>query len=77
MDFAGAATPLGPNDITAAAAALQCEPGAVRAVCDVESAGGGFLADGRPKILFEAHIFSGLTRHRWDEGHPQDALSSA
>jgi N-acetylmuramidase len=24
----------------------------------------------RPKILFEAHVFGRLTRHRWDEAHP-------
>ena len=70
MDFAGAATPLGPNDVAAAASRLQCEPAAIWAVCDVESAGGGFLPDKRPKILFEAHIFGGLTRHRWDAAHP-------
>lgn len=70
MDFAGAATPLGPSDVANAAASLQCEPAAIWAVCDVESAGGGFLPDKRPKILFEAHIFGGLTQHRWDGTHP-------
>lgn len=29
----------------------------IRAVSSVESAGGGFLPSGRPKILFEGHIF--------------------
>jgi hypothetical protein len=29
----------------------------LRAVIDVESGGDGFLPDGRPKILFEGHIF--------------------
>ncbi|HWD56882.1 MAG TPA: N-acetylmuramidase family protein [Stellaceae bacterium] len=76
MDFTGAATPLGPDDIAAAAAALQCEPAAVWAVCDVESAGGGFLPDARPKILFEAHIFGGLTAHRWDATHPDVSAAS-
>jgi hypothetical protein len=42
----------------------------VRAVCDVESAGGGFLPDGRPKILFEAHIFGRLTHNQYDRSHP-------
>ena len=70
MDFTGAATPLGASDIAAAAATLQCEPAAIWAVCDIESAGGGFLPDKRPKILFEAHVFGRLTGHRWDESHP-------
>jgi hypothetical protein len=70
MDFAGAATPLGPDDVAATAAKLQCEPAAIWAVCDIESAGGGFLPDKRPKILFEAHIFGGLTQHRFDASHP-------
>jgi hypothetical protein len=70
MEFTGAATPLGPDDIAAAAARMQCEPAAISAVCDIESAGGGFLPDKRPKILFEAHVFGRLTQHRWDVSHP-------
>jgi hypothetical protein len=53
-----------------AAQILGCEAAAIRAVAAVESAGDGFLADGRPKILFEAHIFSRYTNHRFDESHP-------
>jgi hypothetical protein len=70
MDFIGAATPLDPADIAAEAARLGCEPAAVWAVCDVESAGSGFLSDGRPKLLFEAHVFGKLTHHRWDADYP-------
>lgn len=33
------------------------EPAALKAFAEVESAGKGFLPDGRPKILFEGHIF--------------------
>jgi hypothetical protein len=69
-DFTGAATPLGPQDVAVVAAELQCQAAAVWAVCDIESAGGGFLPDRRPKILFEAHVFGRLTRHRWDATHP-------
>ena len=29
----------------------------IHAVLDVESGGSGFLKDGRPKILFEGHVF--------------------
>ena len=31
---------------------------------------GGFWGDGRPQILFERHIFSRLTNHRFDQTHP-------
>ena len=49
---------LSTHDIKHAADLLGVEPCAVKAVIDVESAGSGFLPDGRtPKILFEGHIF--------------------
>jgi conserved hypothetical protein len=35
----------------------QIDPAALLAVKDVESNGGGFLPTGKPKILFEGHIF--------------------
>ncbi|MBV8493001.1 MAG: DUF3380 domain-containing protein, partial [Alphaproteobacteria bacterium] len=47
-----------------------------RAVCDVESAGSGFLPDTRPKLLFEAHVFGKLTRHCWDDAHPNISAPS-
>ena len=70
MNFAGAATPLAAADIAATATTLDCEPAAVWAVCDVESSGSGFLADKRPRILYEAHVFSRLTQHRYDGTYP-------
>jgi hypothetical protein len=69
-DFKGAATPLGDADLDAAAAELGCERAVIDAVCDVESSGGGFLADRRPKILFEAHAFHTATGGRWDRTNP-------
>lgn len=39
------------------AAALNVEAAAIKAVAEVESRGDGFLPDGKPKILFEPHIF--------------------
>jgi len=33
------------------------EPAAIKAVVSVESGGNGFISDGKPKILFEGHIF--------------------
>lgn len=57
-------------DYARAAQLLGCAPAAIRAVAAVESSGDGFLTDGRPKVLFEAHIFSRLTGHAFDESHP-------
>lgn len=44
------------GDLERAAAALDVPLAAVKAVNEVESRGLGFLADGRPVILFERHI---------------------
>ena len=46
---------LTPAQLREAARAHNVEPAALRAVVLVESGGSGFLADGRPKILFERH----------------------
>lgn len=58
-------------DYARASQILGCEPAAIRAVAAVESSGDGFDANGRPKILFEAHVFSRLTGHRFDDSHPK------
>src|SRR3954463_7321072 len=70
LEFAGTATPLTEEAIAAAADRLRCPRAAIEAVCEVESAGSGFLPDKRPKILFEAHIFGQLTNNRWTRSHP-------
>jgi hypothetical protein len=54
-----------PADFVAAADTLSCDVAAIRAFADVESSGSGFLADGRPVILFEAHRFHALTKGRF------------
>ena len=70
-EFQGAARPLVQADFEAAAAALFCEVAAVQAVAKVESGGRtGFLADKRPKILFESRWFHKLTDGRFDADHP-------
>lgn len=40
-----------------AANTLNCDVAAIKAVNEVESRGSGFLNNGKPKILFEGHIF--------------------
>ncbi|NKE43370.1 DUF3380 domain-containing protein [Roseomonas frigidaquae] len=63
---------LGPDDLARAAAALGDSVAAVQAVLTVETGGaGGFLTDGRPRILFEAHLFSRATGRHWDASHPK------
>ncbi len=48
----------------------QVESASVLAVAQVESNGRSDLPDGRPQILFEAHIFSQRTKGRYDEAYP-------
>jgi hypothetical protein len=48
-------------DFARAAHALGVEAAAIRAVAEVEAAGAGFLPDGRPAVLYEAHVFHRLT----------------
>lgn len=69
--FKGRALRLDLTDIGRAAADLGCEAACVHAVLAVESNGSGFLPDGRPRILFEAHIFSRETQGRFDGSHPR------
>ena len=49
-------------DFARAAKELNVEEAAVRAVAEVEAAGKGFIHDGRPAILYEAHIFHKHTK---------------
>ena len=54
-------------DINRAAQSLGIDPCAVSAVIAVESAGSGFLPDGRARILFEGHVFwKELQKHGLD-----------
>ena len=69
LEFAGAARRIDDPTIEAAAKKLGCPVAAVRAVIDVESRG-GFLADGRPKLLFERHYFCRLTKGEYDRSDP-------
>ncbi|NGN96216.1 N-acetylmuramidase family protein [Grimontia sp. S25] len=57
-------------DFEHAASSLDCELAAIQAVSAVESAGSGFFPSGLPAILFEAHIFSKFSNHKYDESHP-------
>ena len=45
------------SELEAAARSLGVEPCVLRAVLEVESGGYGFLPSGKPKIVFEGHVF--------------------
>lgn len=61
---------LNDDDFKRAAAQLKAPVANIKAVCEVEAPGGGFAADGQPRILFEAHKFSKHTRGIFDKSHP-------
>lgn len=64
--------PLTDADFIQAAAQLDCDVPAIRAVDLVESGGrSGFLASGRALILCEAHKFSKWTKGVYDRGYPE------
>lgn len=48
---------LSENDLIEFASQFQLELAIVKAVNEVESSGKGFLISGKPKILFEGHVF--------------------
>lgn len=65
------------EDYERASKQLNCEIEAIMAVAEVESSGSGFLVDGRPKILYERHIFHRLTLGKWSASHPHISNSKA
>jgi hypothetical protein len=69
-DFTGAGAPLSQNGVEAVASSVSVGLPELLAVLTVETSGCGFLADRRPKILFERHVFSRLTSHRFDADDP-------
>ena len=58
------------SDYIDASNLLNCEVAAIKAVAEVESSGGGFQADGKPKILFERHYFHRLTKGKYSATNP-------
>lgn len=53
------------NDLVAFASNIGCSVEQLKAVAAVESAGSGFDNQGRPKILFERHLFHRMTNGKW------------
>jgi hypothetical protein len=65
-----AAPPLADGDFARVGAELGVSPKLIMAVRKVEAPRGPFDADGRPSILYEKHVFSRATGHRFDKGYP-------
>jgi hypothetical protein len=63
-------TALTDQDFENAANDLGCDVAAVKAVSAVESRGSGFLPDGRPVVLFERHLFSRISKRKYDKSNP-------
>ena len=56
---------LSEKDLQDFATKFNLELAAVKAVNEIESSGKGFLIDGRPRILFEGHIFWKQLKNKW------------
>jgi len=67
--FAGAARPLSEAGFAGAVERLEIDAASLWALIAVETSGFGYLADRRPKILFERHVFHWRTGGRFD-AHP-------
>ena len=70
MQFSGTAAPLSGPCLDQLSASLATDLPSLWAVMTVETSGCGYLPDRRTKILFERHVFSELTRHRYDADFP-------
>ena len=73
--FIGKSAALSASGLAAVAASLGVASSEIWTVIAVETSGCGFLADRRPQILYERHIFHRLTGGRFDDGDISDASS--
>jgi hypothetical protein len=72
LPFQGSALALSADGLAGVSSDLGVHAAEVWTVLAVETSGCGFLADRRPQILYERHIFSRLTRRRFDDGDISD-----
>jgi hypothetical protein len=70
LAFRGTALPLDKNGLGEVNDRLKTGVAEIWAVLTVETRGCGFLSDRRPTILFEQHIFSRETEHKFDLSNP-------
>jgi hypothetical protein len=69
MEFCATGMPLSGAGPSQAASILDIDQAALWAVLTVETLGFGFLADRRPRTLFERHIFHRRTNGRYSDTH--------
>jgi hypothetical protein len=74
--FQGTAWALSSDGVAKAASGLGVHPAEIWTVLEVETSGCGYLADRRPQILYERHIFHDQTKGRYSE-HSDISHSSA
>ena len=68
--FVGTALPLTDAGVKAACDLIGVGPEELWTILSVETIGCGFLADYRPTILFERHVFHRRTGGKFDSTHP-------
>jgi hypothetical protein len=76
-EFQGLAEPLSQDGLDQVITLLGVQSAALWAVVAVETSGCGFLADRRPKILFERHVFHKETNGKFDQKAPDLSSSTA
>jgi hypothetical protein len=72
LEFVGRSLALSNSGLSAACGSLAVQGPEVWTVLSVETGAQGFLADRRPQILYERHIFSRLTGGQYDDGDISD-----
>ena len=72
IDFVGTGDQLTRDEIAQRAVANRVQPPVLMAVIDIEAGGEGYISatDLRMKALFEAHLFSRFTDHKFDASYP-------
>jgi len=70
VEFRGRAAPVDDDGVGQALDHMGASAADLWAVIGVETSGCGFIANRRPQILFERHVFSRLTNRRFDAEHP-------
>src|SRR4029077_4024187 len=72
LEFVGGSRALSSDGFSTIAQSLDVKAPEIWALVTVETSGCGFLADRRPKILFERHLFHKFTGGRFDDGGISD-----
>jgi hypothetical protein len=70
LPFQCSSAPISVTGFQAATSKLGVDAATLWTLLSVETLGCGYLADRRPQILFERHIFHALTGGNWDATNP-------